>query len=89
MIAALARKVRTGQVAPQEAASAGGSFRQDWRDQYQIVEVSTDVADRAMELAEKHGLRGYDAVHLGAAVAVQAQRQARRAPPLTFISADV
>jgi hypothetical protein len=41
-----------------------------------------------MELAERHGLRGYDAVHLAAAGGVQAAHAARGLPPLTFVSAD-
>jgi len=41
-----------------------------------------------MDLAERRGLRGYDAVHLAAALVVaEAQRRAGR-PPLTFVSAD-
>jgi hypothetical protein len=36
----------------------------DWQQQYQIVEVTVAVADHAMTLAERHALRGYDAVHL-------------------------
>jgi len=63
-------------------------FRTDWQEQYQIVEVSAGVADRAMALAEQHGLRGYDAVHLAAALELQAVRQSMELSPLTFVSAD-
>jgi hypothetical protein len=41
-----------------------------------------------MTLAETHGLRGYDAVHLAAALEVEAVRVARQLPSLVFISAD-
>jgi hypothetical protein len=41
-----------------------------------------------MDLAERHGLRGYDAVHLAAAVFVRRDRQAHAPPPITFVSAD-
>ena len=59
-------------------------FRRDWVDQYLIVEVSADLAESAMDLAEKHGLRGYDAVHLAAALAVQDAREAVGSTDLTF-----
>ena len=64
MIAALFRKARTGEVSPDEARRSAENFRADWQQQYQIVEVTTLVADGAMELAQEYGLRGYDAVHL-------------------------
>jgi predicted nucleic acid-binding protein len=88
MIAALFRKARMGQVRLDEVVRSANNFREDWRRQYQIVEVTDAVADRAMELAERHALRGYDAVHLAAAMALQAVRQTLQLPPLTFISSD-
>ncbi len=89
LVAALARKVRTGDVSRPAAERAGDSFRQDWRVQYQIVDVTDGLATRAMNLAEKHGLRGYDAVHLAAALEVHDERQASQLPGITFVSADV
>ena len=37
------------------------TFKGHFTTQYQIVLMTTGLVDRAMELAEKHGLRGYDA----------------------------
>jgi len=88
MIAALFRKARTGEVSLATAVRAASDFRVDWRQQYQIVEVSASLADRAMSLAEEHGLRGYDAVHLAAALELQDLRRATQLPLLTFVSAD-
>jgi uncharacterized protein len=88
MIAALARKVRLGQLAPADAARAMSNFRADWAAQYQIVEVTAAVSERAMDLADRHGLRGYDAVHLAAALELQDVRRAMALPSLTFIPAD-
>ena len=65
------------------------NFRLDWRQQYQIVEVSTRLADRAMNLAEIHALRAYDAVHLAAAVELHTLRRAMQLPDLIFVSADI
>jgi predicted nucleic acid-binding protein len=88
MIAALFRKSRRGEISPEEARRSAENFRADWEHQYQIVEVTARVADRAMELAEKHGLRGYDAVHLASALALQEMREAMDLPSLAFVSAD-
>ncbi len=57
MIAALFRKARTEEVSPDQARRSAEDFRADWQRQYQIVEVTALVADKAMELAEKYGLR--------------------------------
>src|SRR5215475_5259060 len=61
LIAALFRRVRTGTLALVDARRAAANFRADWQNQYQIVEVHANVIERAMTLAESHGLRGYDA----------------------------
>ena len=88
MVAALFRKARTGEISQSEAIRAANKFRADWQRLYQIIEVSVDIADRAMSLVAKHALRGYDAVHLAAAVSLQETRRDMELPPLTFISAD-
>jgi hypothetical protein len=67
---------------------SAGIFRADWQEQYQIIEVSPELAERAMNLAEQHGLRGYDSVHLAAALALQEIRQDLGLTPRTFLSAD-
>ncbi len=41
-----------------------------------------------MDLAERRGLRGYDAVHLAAALLVAEAQYSAGRPPLTFVSAD-
>ena len=88
VIAALFRKVRTGEVPRTVIARLAHEFRDDWRDQYQILEVTTATTDRAMDLAERHGLRGYDAVHLASAIEVQRLREASALTSVTVVSAD-
>ncbi|MFN8496914.1 MAG: type II toxin-antitoxin system VapC family toxin [Anaerolineae bacterium] len=46
------------------------------------------VVDRAMELTQKHRLRGYDAVQLAAALDVQATVRAAGPFTMTFLTAD-
>lgn len=89
LIAALGRKVRMGEITAADAAQAMSDFRTDWRAQYQIVEIDAPLADAAMDLADRHGLRGYDAVHLAAALRMQRLRGTAGLPALTFVTADL
>ncbi len=63
-------------------------FRQDLLVQYQLISVSEAVVLRAMTLAEKHRLRGYDAVQLAAAVELQTVALTTGLPTLVFVRAD-
>lgn len=88
MIAALFRKVRTGEMPSAIAIRLAQDFKNDWEGQYQILEINTRISDHAMLLAEKHGLRGYDAVHLAAALLLHESRRAVGLPDMTFLAAD-
>jgi predicted nucleic acid-binding protein len=88
IIAALFRKARGGQIGLREARRAASNFRSDWTQQYRIIEVTVSLVDRAMDLAERYALRGYDAVHLAAASELHQDRQTMQLPALTFVSAD-
>lgn len=89
MSAALFRKARRGQISVTDAVKAANSFRLDWQQQYRIIEAGPDVCELAMDLTERYTLRGYDAVHLAAALGLQHARQTLQLPALTFVSADV
>lgn len=65
--AALAKSARVGLLSRENALLAHHTFRQDWPDLIRLP-VSEWVLDRAADLAWAHGLRGYDAVQLAAAV---------------------
>ncbi|MDQ2808126.1 MAG: type II toxin-antitoxin system VapC family toxin [Chloroflexota bacterium] len=88
MIAALFRKARTGQIALADATQATAIFRLDWRQQYRIMEASVLITESAMLLVERYTLRGFDAMHLAAALEVQATQRTLHLPALTFVSAD-
>lgn len=61
--AALARLRREGELSRSEFASAKREFEQQWP-AYLTLEVTASLGRAAGELAERHGLRGFDAVHL-------------------------
>lgn len=65
--AALAKAVRVGFATRKAAAKCLADFEADWPDLIRL-EVSEAVVARAASVAWQHGLRGYDAVHLAAAL---------------------
>jgi predicted nucleic acid-binding protein len=64
--AALAQAERLGRLSHRQLREAVAEFDDRWS-QLDLVEVDERLAFRAGALAEAHGLRGYDAVHLAAA----------------------
>ena len=81
--AALAKAVRTGALAPDVAAAALQVFREEWPSLVRVQATEMLMA-RADALAWEHGLRGYDAVHLAAALLWQDGM----AEPVTFAVYD-
>ena len=68
---ALARKEREGAFSTDEHDAAVEQLRQDFRGVYLPRPVTGEVIARAGELARKHALRAYDAVHLATALALR------------------
>jgi uncharacterized protein len=67
--AALAQARRAGRLTARQLRTAVRSL-DDHCSQLDLVEVSEQLANHAGELAEQHELRGYDAVHLAAALLI-------------------
>jgi predicted nucleic acid-binding protein len=68
--AALAKAARMGVLLPDEAKAASEAFRTEWPD-FIRIQITEALVARADGLAWQHGLRGYDAVHLAAALTWQ------------------
>lgn len=68
--AALARAQRMGRITKRQLAAAVEQL-DDIVTEIDNVEVTADLARTAGDLAQTHELRGYDAVHLAAALAAQ------------------
>jgi predicted nucleic acid-binding protein len=80
--AGFARRVREGDFTDEEHGRAVKRLDEEWRG-YDRLAVSNLVAYHAGELAERHALRGYDAVHLASAV-----RLSERFEDLRFLAFD-
>jgi len=81
--AAFARKRRERGVTPKDYRTVLDDFEHDW-DSYFLVDVSDILVKLAARLAEKHALRGYDAIHLASAVTVRRHGD----QPVTFSCFD-
>ena len=70
MAAAMARAGRIQLISEDAARSAWNNFVNDWPD-FTRLKISVPLIERAATLAWDFGLRGYDAMHLSAALAWQ------------------
>jgi uncharacterized protein len=87
-VAALTRKRRGGHLMTSEAARALNRLHRDLAGRLRIVEITPALLTAAIGLAERHGLRGYDAVQLATMLAANGERIQLKLAPLTLIAAD-
>jgi predicted nucleic acid-binding protein len=87
VVSAITRRARGGSVATAVAAAACLQFRADFAGRYLVEQVTPGLVARAMSMAEKHALRGSDAVQLAAALQSHVQYQAL-GQSMTLVSAD-
>lgn len=88
VIAAITRRGRGAHLDSERIEENIRRFREDFTLRFRVLEVTPLVLNLAMDLAERHGLRGYDAVQLATTLDVQSVLQNEGFPSLTLISAD-
>ena len=88
LVAALMRRGRASGAVMFDVQRRLALFRGHWHVEYRPLEVTEAVLDRAVDIAERHGLRGYDAVHVAGALVRTESIPARGRSPLIFASAD-
>ncbi len=86
--AALARKARGKHITMDAATRARMRLQRELEQRFYIVEITPGLLDEAMMLATTHGLRGYDAVQMAAALTANRRRIARNLAPLVLVTAD-
>lgn len=87
-VAAIALRMRRGNTTAQDAVTAIADFRHDFLRDYTPIQITLDVILLGMDLTTRHGLRGYDAVQLAAALNLQAECDALGLARITFLCAD-
>ena len=82
--AAFSRRFRENAFSSKDYNRLRSRFESD-RKNFLSIHVSREIVRMAGDLAEKHGLRGFDAVHLASAVALRE----KLALPVTFSCYDI
>lgn len=82
--AAFSRRFREHAYIAKDYERLVSQFESDWQD-FMTIHVTGELVRRAGDYAEKHGLRGFDAVHLASAVTLCE----KLVSPVTFSCHDI
>lgn len=88
VVSALTRRCYGDGLAPPLVDAKVAEARADFERRYHVVEVTPDLLSRACAVARSSRLRGYDAVHLTAALSVHAGLDVHTRAGLTVVSSD-
>ena len=88
LTSAVTRRQRAGDLTPAAVAGALSDLLSDFVSEYSILQITAKLIGQACTVAEKHALRGYDAVQLAAALQVKAA-YAAAGLYVTLVSADL
>ncbi len=88
VMAAMQRRLRTGDLTPDTLADASKDFSRDFGEFFGRIPVATPIINLAMQLIEKYPLRGYDSVQLATAVALQNFLRLSNGREIAFVGAD-
>lgn len=84
-VAALARRAKGGAFRPGDAARVIQQLEVDFRRQFLVIQITSALVDKAVDLARQRALRGYDALQLATALTVRSQAAPEA---ITFVAAD-
>ena len=88
-VAALTLRTRRGSMTSIEASAAIADLRRDLTADYAPVQMTDHLLAQAMDLVERHGLRGYDAIQLASALQLAVERRALELPAPVLLCADI
>jgi hypothetical protein len=80
--------VREASLHPVDYAQLAADFASIFGAEYQIIELTVAVADRARVLLEHHALRAYDGIQLASALITSEALQVAGLSAPTFLAAD-
>lgn len=89
VVSALARKEKSGDLSSEGVVVAVSAFRESFIVAYEILEITRQVTNRAMDLAEKFRLRGYDAIQLSTAISARKLQESEGGEIPIFVSSDL
>ncbi len=88
VIAGLARQNRVGYLSLKELDRGERRLRRRDNCGFGVVDLNQTIVDHAIILIRSYGLRGYDAIQLASALAIENGRQIIAGQSITFVSAD-
>ena len=88
VVSAISRRHRGNFLTTVQSDKAIHRFLRDFNNRFGVVKIDDTVIRNAIYLAQTHALRGYDAVQLSSAIALNAKLSKLKLPPFIFISAD-
>jgi len=88
IVAAIKRRERMNLITASDVSAVLALFRNQFRIRFKAFRTSDVVVDRAMNLAETHNLRGYDAIQLASALIIEERMTTQGVGLLTLISVD-
>jgi len=88
IISAITRRAKNGSINVADAIAIRNQFKQDFQAEYQIIEISENIINSAIFIAEFYALRGYDAVQLASVRELNMLCITNGLTLINFISAD-
>ena len=88
VVSAIARRRKGLSITQPNAQKAIFRFQRDFRKKIVKTNLTPQLVEEAMQIADKYELRGYDAVQLATVLEVHNERTALGLSPLTLLSAD-
>ena len=85
---AIMRRVRGGSLSSSMAEKVLSRFKRDFDARFIVVDLTAEIIERGISLAETHALRGYDTTQLAVGLSVGNRLAQNGIEDFTFISAD-
>lgn len=85
---AFARRLKAGSLDPVAANKALFRFKRDFSKHFIVIDLTPQIIEQGILLAEKHALRGYDTAQPAVALTVKNRLRKSGITSTTFVSAD-
>ena len=88
VVSAISRRKSGNLLTTSQADKAIHRFLRDYNNWFGVVKIDDPIIRNAIRLAQIHVLRGYDAVQLSSAIALNDKLSKLGLPPFVFVAAD-
>jgi predicted nucleic acid-binding protein len=88
VVSAIARRRKGLTITQVNANKAIFRFKREFRKRFVKINLTSQLTEEAIILADNYELRGYDAVQLASAIEANNERKSMNLSPIIFISAD-